>query len=126
MNDWFFGGVEIGGTNTRCAISDKDGSIVYQTEIPTTTPDETLAKVVEFFQGSPRIIAIGIGCFGPLDLNPISDTYGFILKTPKEGWENTAVKAFLEERLNLPAEIETDVNCAALGEYFFGAAKAQP
>ena len=39
----------------------------------TTTPDETIGRTIEFFEGQAKkfhLIAIGIGAFGPVDLDP--------------------------------------------------------
>ena len=66
---------------------------------------------------------MGIACFGPLDLNPKSPTYGYITATPKQGWANTDVRMTLSKALDLPVYIDTDVNGAALGEHRWGAGK---
>lgn len=69
------------------------------------------------------IKALGIGCFGPVDLNRQSRTYGYITKTPKEGWENCNVVGTFETALGTPVGFDTDVNGAILGEVTWGAAK---
>eukprot|EP01083_Nonionella_stella_P082464 227603_1 len=46
--------------------------IIHQQSIPTTTPNETLAKCVHFFQQhAPEqgYDALGLACFGPLGVN---------------------------------------------------------
>lgn len=91
------------------------------------TPEETLAKVINFklHMDEPNIDlkAIGIASFGPLDLNPASETYGFITHTPKPGWQMTNIAGPISEALAVPAYLDTDVNGAALGEYTWGAGK---
>jgi fructokinase len=64
-----------------------------------------------------------VGCFGPIELNPESPTYGFITATPKPGWSNTDVLGTLKRELQAAIAFDMDVNAAALGEYLWGASK---
>lgn len=123
MQEKLYGGIEAGGTKFICAVGSRDGTIVARTEIPTTDVTETLQAVVDFFKQNAAIVSLGIGSFGPVDLNPSSPQFGFITHTPKAGWENTDIKGSLEKSLGVPAVLETDVNCAGIGEKFFGAAQ---
>ena len=68
-------------------------------------------------------MSIGIGCFGPLDFNPQSVTFGSITATPKPGWSKIHVRKFLQENLHLPVAIDTDFNTAALGEKMWDSGK---
>jgi fructokinase len=117
-----FGGIEAGGTKFICTVSSGPHDLVSE-RIPTTIPVETLDRVISFFHSQPAISALGIGSFGPLDLDPSSLTYGYITSTPKPGWAFTDVAGFLEHSLHVPVIIDTDVNAAALGEYKWGAAR---
>jgi fructokinase len=118
-----YGGIEAGGTKWVCAVGKHSGHLLSTTTFPTTTPDETLARAVEFFAQHDRpVVAIGIGAFGPLDLRRNSSTFGYITTTPKPGWANTAVAPALHRQLNVPVFIDTDVNTAALAEWRWGAA----
>ncbi len=107
-----------------CAIGNSDRELVSVERIPTTTPEETLSKVDEYFsreiQNFP-ISRFGICSFGPLDLRKESPTYNQIINTPKPGWSGTNVPAFLEGNFHIPVIIDTDVNGAALSEYYWGA-----
>ena len=117
--------VEGGGTKFNCAVSDERGNILKRIQIPTTTPHQTLSSVVEFFDaqqlGNQRISRMGVACFGPLDLNVYSVTFGQITSTPKPGWKNTALHAYFSKQLGCEVVLDTDVNGAALGEYRWGA-----
>lgn len=124
MEEKLYGGIEAGGTKFICAIGSSSGNIVARTEIPTTDVTQTLQVVVDFFKQSPAIVSLGIGSFGPVDLNPDSPQFGFITHTPKAGWENTDIKGFFEKSLGVPVILETDVNCAGIGETFFGVAQS--
>jgi len=116
------GGIEAGGTKFVCAVGDEKGTIVDRIQIPTTTPDETIPKVIEFFKKYP-IEAIGIGSFGPINVNRESPTYGHITSTPKPGWKDYPFVQGFEDEFGVPIGFNTDVNAAALGEATFGAAK---
>ena len=116
-----FGAIEAGGTKMVCAVIDIFGNIVEEVVIPTTTPEETVTKILKFFS-SYKISALGIGTFGPIDLDPYSLTYGSILNTPKLIWKDfNYFKAF--QSLNIPIAIDTDVNAACLGETAYGASR---
>ena len=115
------GAIEAGGTKFVCAVSDNDLNNIKKISIPTTTPEETFSKVFEFFDGY-SLDAIGIGSFGPIDVNPESDTYGYITSTPKTAWKHTDFMGAIKERYNIPVGWTTDVNAAALGELTKGAA----
>jgi fructokinase len=122
----FFGGIEAGGTKWICAAGLGPDQILDQARIATTTPGETLAAAIAFFrqvQGANRLAALGIGSFGPIDLHPESETYGYITSTPKPGWANTNVVGPIWEALQVPIGFDTDVNAAALGEAYWGAAR---
>ncbi|WP_288009277.1 ROK family protein [Kyrpidia sp.] len=116
------GAIEAGGTKFVCGIGDDRGRIVDQITIPTTVPEETLGRVAEYFQDK-AIRALGLGCFGPLDLDPASPTYGSLTSTPKLAWRGFNILANLRRRLAVPIAIDTDVNAAILAEHRWGAAQ---
>ena len=116
-----FGGIEAGGTKFNCIVASGPDKILSETRFPTTTPEETIGRVIEFFKESAPLAAIGIAGFGPLDLNPNSPTYGFITSTPKPGWANTDIRGQIQRGLGLPVGIDTDVNAAAIAEGRWGA-----
>lgn len=119
-----FGGIEAGGTKFVCAVGTGPDDIRAETRFPTTTPEETIAQAIAFFENyAEPIDAVGIGSFGPLDPDLDSDTFGHITSTPKEGWQDTDIAGQLEEALHVPVGFDTDVNAAALGEYRWGAAQ---
>lgn len=116
------GAIEAGGTKFVCAVGDNDFNIIELIEIPTTTPKETMGKVKEFFR-KYNIEAMGIGSFGPADINPNSKNYGRITTTPKLKWAQFNIISSLKEDFPIPMAFDTDVNIAALGEAKFGAAQ---
>lgn len=117
------GAIEAGGTKFVVAIGDENGNILERTSFPTTTPEETIKNIFKFFD-EKNIEALGLGCFGPIDPDLNSPTYGYITTTPKPGWENFNIIGALQEHYpNLPIGFDTDVNGAVLGEVYFGSAK---
>ena len=117
-----YGALEAGGTKMVCAIGDENGNILERVSIPTRTPAETMGPMLDFFRGK-GICALGIGCFGPVDLNKKSPTYGYITSTPKLAWQNYPIVAEFEKALGVPVGFDTDVNAAALGEATWGCTK---
>jgi len=119
----YYGAIEAGGTKFVCSVAADPDHYFSEIRFPTTTPQETLAKAVSFFkeqQQKYNLSAIGVSCFGPIDLDKRSPTYGYITTTPKAGWEFTEVTGLLERELGLPVGFDTDVNGAALAEYKWG------
>jgi fructokinase len=119
-----YGAIEAGGTKFLCAVGDHDGRILDTARLQTRDPESTLADVALYFDAAARrfgrLTALGVGSFGPLDLNPKSTTYGFITSTPKPGWQNTDLVGLLRRRLGCPVVLDTDVNGAAMGEWRWG------
>ena len=115
------GAIEGGGTKWVLGVG-TDPDDLQTISIPATTPEETLRRASDFFRAK-TIAALGIGCFGPLDLNTASPTYGHITFTPKAGWRNTNVLGELSRTLQVPVALDTDVNASALGEARWGAAQ---
>ncbi|MBL8062266.1 MAG: ROK family protein [Anaerolineales bacterium] len=122
-----YGAIEGGGTKFICAVGSGPNSIRAEARFATTTPEETIGHVIEFFHVQEEklgeLSAIGFACFGPLDPNPASSTYGHILPTPKPGWTNANVVGLLRKEFDIPIAFDTDVNGAALGEWRWGKAQ---
>ncbi|MFI3603683.1 ROK family protein [Vagococcus fluvialis] len=111
-----YGSIEGGGTKFVCAIGNEQLEIMEKAVFKTTTPEETLKKVVQFFEENP-VSAIGMGMFGPLEQRIGHEKYGYITSTPKQGWANIDVVSQLKEVLNVPIYFTTDVNSSAYGEF---------
>lgn len=116
------GALEAGGTKMVCSIGTPQGGVLQRASFPTVSPEVTVPQIVDFL-GKFDIAALGIGSFGPLDLNPASPTYGNITLTPKLEWKGYPLLAELKKQLGVPAAIDTDVNAAALAEYEMGAGR---
>jgi fructokinase len=113
-------GIEAGGTKFVIVIGDEHGKVVAREHIPTTTTDETMPSVINFLK-QHTFSALGIACFGPIDPNPESKTYGYITSTPKLSWRNYNILGALKQAFpDTPMHFDTDVNGAALGEHYWG------
>lgn len=110
-----YGSIEAGGTKFVCAVGNKDLEIIHRIEFETTIPSETMKEVIDFFT-KHKVSAIGVGSFGPIDINPKSKTYGFITNTPKIPWQDFDFLGSLSV-LDVPLAWTTDVNASAYGEY---------
>jgi fructokinase len=123
----FFGAVEAGGTKFVCAIGDSRGTIHSEERFPTTDPTSTLTAMRGFLrersQQVGKLAGIGVGCFGPIELDESSAHYGYITRTPKPGWGNTDIVGVLRREFACPIAFDTDVNAAALAEHRWGAAQ---
>jgi fructokinase len=121
------GAVEAGGTKFVCAAGCGPDDLRAIARVPTTTPEETLGRVVAFFhdveRGHGRLAAIGVASFGPVELRRGAARHGFITSTPKPGWADTDVAGPLRAAFGVPVGFDTDVNGAALGEGRWGAAR---
>jgi fructokinase len=119
-------GVELGGTKCVCILGTGPDDVRAIERLPTGEREHTLRQIEAVLDrwrqqhGAPR--ALGIASFGPVDLQPSSQTHGFITSTTKPGWRNTDVAQRLGRRFGVPVGFDTDVNGAALAEGRWGAA----
>lgn len=112
-----YGSLEAGGTKFVCAVGDEKFQVVEKTQFPTTTPYETIDRTIEFFKRyEDQLAGIAIGSFGPIDVDPNSETYGFVTSTPKPHWSNVDLLGLIAKEFNIPFYFTTDVNSSAYGE----------
>lgn len=116
------GALEAGGTKMVLSTGDENGNVLERMSLPTTTPDETMPAIIDFFKNK-RIEALGVGSFGPVDLDENSPKYGYITTTPKQHWGYYPLRGVLADALGVPVGFDTDVNAAAISEYALGAGK---
>lgn len=65
-----------------------------------------------------RPLGIGVGVPGLVDLRQ-----GKLVFAPNLHWNNVPLRLIWSQRFNLPIFVENEANAAALGEYYFGAAR---
>lgn len=116
------GAIEAGGTKIVCGIGNENGDILDRISFPTGQPAEAIERMTDYFKDK-QPEAIGIGTFGPIDIDPSSPHYGHVTTTPKPGWSNFDFLGEMKRRFDVPFGWDTDVNAAALGEATWGSAK---
>jgi glucokinase len=127
-------GVDIGGTNVVVGVVPLEGGppLVLRSAATNGTrgPDAVVedigvmalaavAGALERYGGDRgRIVGVGIGCPGPLDL-----AEGRVILTPNLGWNDYPIRDKVAARLGLPATLDNDANCATYGEWWQGAGR---
>lgn len=122
-------GVEGRGTEFHCVVGTGPADVRASAAFPATTPEPTLARVTGWLRDQQprlgRIAAVGIACFGPLDLRPDSPGYGRLTSPLKPGWRGADLVGPVRRALAVPVAVDTDVNAAALGERAAGAGRGR-
>jgi glucokinase len=128
LADKWIVGVDLGGTTTKLAFINMVGEMIQKWEIPTDNSNEGQnitrdiaqaidEKLVDLGQAKDKLIGIGMGAPGPVNYET-----GEIINVVNLGWkDHYPLKSSLEKAIGLPAAIENDANCAALGEMWKGA-----
>ena len=118
-------GIDIGGTNLRAAVISQEGNIVEIFKVENEVkkgPSYNLDKLINQIKvewNKYEFEKVGVGAPGPLDLK-----VGKLLNPVNlKGWENFNIKEYLNEKLNLPVEVNNDANVAGLAESLVGSAK---
>ena len=121
-----YAGAELGGTKCVLLLAGGPDEIVAREQVPTSSVDATLGAmgaILAEWQQKHRFASLGIGSFGPLDLDPTSADYGQITTTPKPGWTGAPVLDRLQRAARVSATIDTDVNGAAMAEMRWGSGR---
>ena len=119
------GAVEAGGTKVVCAVG-RSWQEIRDAEkfiVPTTSPSETTALVMNWFEYHHRatpLAAIGIASFGPINFSSMS----IASTTPKLAWRGLNWRDVVTQRFKTVAVgIDTDTNAAGIAEWRWGAAR---
>lgn len=122
MTKGMLGAVEAGGTKINVAVGPSSDEITASSRITTTTPEQTIKQIIDFFEPHRATIkAFGIASFGPVRIDRQAPDWGRLLTTPKAGWSGSSFVSPLIERFGLPVKLDTDVNAAAVAEHRLGA-----
>ncbi len=125
-------GVDLGGTNIVAACVSEDGEVLAGLYSEPTRSEEgsdaVIGRIVALARRSmddarrhhpdAEILGVGIGAPGPLDTKS-----GVVLLSPNLGWSEMPLRDRLGTALAIPAALDNDANCAALGEWWRGAAR---
>lgn len=116
------GAIELGGTKIVLGLFNEKLELLDSKSIKTTNPEQNTEEMAAYFSDK-EIDRLGIGSFGPIELDKASPRYGEILSSPKLAWQGFNIVKALEEALDVPCFLDTDVNTAALAEAKLGIAK---
>lgn len=117
-------GIDIGGTNTAFGLIDEDGTLLFETSLPTKSfeiPENLVDTIHSILNERPdfqQIIGIGIGA-------PNGNVFtGNIEFAPNLIWKGVVpIVQLFKEKFGVPAVLANDANAAAIGEHLFGCAK---
>jgi glucokinase len=119
-------GVDLGGTNLKVALIERERGVVRQAEHPTEAsrgPDHVIARIAEAareISGSEEVVGLGVGSPGVISLDRRS-----VSKPPNlPGWDVVNLAGALESALGLSVIVENDANVAGLGSAYYGAGRA--
>lgn len=117
--------VDLGGTNIKAAIVDKDKGIIEQTSLPTHADlgrDHLLDRIgttINDLVSEHNVIGVGMGLPGMVNIEQT------IVRNPPNlpGWGEVHAAKEISDRTGLLCKIENDANIAALGSLHFGVGK---
>lgn len=79
-----YGAIEGGGTKFVVAVGTGPDNIIARTRIDTRTPDLTIPDCISFIREASEghaLGAIGVACFGPIQLDTEAPDYGSVTNT---------------------------------------------
>jgi glucokinase len=121
-------GIDIGGTNTKYGVVDRDGNVIIHGSISTTEYEDfkdyfgaltsAIREEMQSVKGESKFLGIGVGAAN-------GNYYkGTIERATNLKWKGIIPLAdMLKEEFEIPAIITNDANAAAVGEMVYGAAK---
>lgn len=117
-------GIDLGGTNVRCAVVDDAGHIVAEQRRSTLDGgwEPVVATCAELVRAvgaeQPEARSVGIGTAGMVDQD------GVVRYAPNiRGLLHAPLRAALEDALAIPVVVDNDANAAAVAELAYGAAR---
>jgi glucokinase len=121
-------GIDIGGTNTKYGIVDRQGYVHHQGSISTTDYEDfkdffdgmadALRESIAFLKKDYKVVGIGVGAAN-------GNYYtGTIERATNLRWKETLPLAqMFKDEFNIPCVLTNDANAAAVGEMVYGNAK---
>jgi glucokinase len=121
-------GIDVGGTNTKFGVVDRNGNILQQDRMRTDTHENAenfvteleskLTPMIDSFGGNKAFVGIGMGA-------PNANYYsGTIEYAANLKWKGIIpLGEMMEKKFGLPTRLTNDANAAAMGEMMYGVAK---
>ena len=125
----YYIGIDVGGTNLVAGLVDEKGHILDKVSHPVDkqmSSDELCAELARLAKkicemggmSYDQIAAVGVGLPGLVD-----NKSGVVIQTPNMNFSNTPFRELFQKVWDVPVFLGNDANCAAIGEYWAGAAK---
>lgn len=131
MSVKLYAGIDIGATNIKYGLVDREGNVPYRDQ--TATPKNALGEalfekiavcgeqlLVEADESGGTVDYLGVGSPGSVNMTT-GVIQGGCPNMPL--WEGFHLRDRLAERLNLSVMVDNDANCAAVAEHRFGAGR---
>lgn len=118
-------GVDVGGTKVLAGVVTNQGSVVATAHRstpgrnvdPGVVEDALVEAVLDVADGA-GIAAVGVAAAGFVD-----QAGERVMFAPHLPWRGEPVRAHLQQRWGVPVVLDNDANCAAVGEWTYGAAR---
>ena len=125
----YYIGIDVGGTNLVSGLVNEKGRILDKVSHPVDkamTAEELCVELARLAKkvcemgalDYSQIEAVGVGLPGVVD-----NGTGMVVQTPNMAFSNTPFRTLFQKEWNVPVFLANDANCAAVGEYWAGAAK---
>ena len=125
----YYIGIDVGGTNLVAGLVDEKGHILDKVSHPvdkSMTAEELCAELARLARKVcemggmeyGQIEAVGVGLPGLVD-----NKRGVVVQTPNMAFADTPFRELFQQVWDIPVFLGNDANCAAIGEYWAGAAK---
>lgn len=120
------GAFDIGGTSIKYGVLNEQGDILFKSNIPTMASEGGQAVLGQVKELTKELLVdhdlegIAVSTAGQ-----INNAEGKVIYSTDSlpGYTGLNIKQDLETEFKLPIAVDNDVNCAALGEYWRGAAQ---
>lgn len=118
--------IDVGGTKLAAATVTEAGAILRRATLPTPSCGDpealwsALVRLVERLPGTDGVVAVGVGCGGPMRAGGDAVSP---LNIP--AWRDFPLRSRLVALTGLPTFVDNDAKALALGEGWLGAAVGQ-
>ncbi|MGI8467394.1 MAG: ROK family protein [Pyrinomonadaceae bacterium] len=128
MNEKAVAGIDIGGTKIAVALETLDGKKLASRHLPTKVElgpyrimEDVARTLRRMLKKTPEseLVAIGIGCPAPLDIER-----GLVCSPSNlRDWIEFPLVKMIENTFDVKTLLDNDANVAALGEFYYGAGR---
>ncbi|MFC8825563.1 ROK family protein [Streptomyces sp. NPDC057137] len=121
-SDEFAVAADLGGRHARIGVVLPGGGLTDVSTVPfliADGPEAALPRLAETLEalaeqrGRDRLRGVGLSLPGPVDIASGSA----VMPSRMPGWNGFPVTAWLQERFGVPAAVDNDANCMAVGEH---------